>query len=151
MAVDGVSGGSSNGGTGQAATNAVKNILGKDDFLKLLITQLKYQDPMEPTDNKDFIAQMAQFSSLEQMNNMAGGFAKLVVNQESALREATISQALSMIGRQVSAFTPVDPEAGTVPEAISGVVTGMKLINNMPHVVVNGKTVPISYISEVKL
>lgn len=44
--------------------------LGKDAFLKLMITQLQYQDPLDPMDNKDSIAQMAQFSALEQMQNL---------------------------------------------------------------------------------
>lgn len=45
--------------------------LDKDAFLKLMTTQLKYQNPLEPMDNKEMIAQMAQFSSVEQLNNMA--------------------------------------------------------------------------------
>ncbi|MGL4523579.1 MAG: flagellar hook assembly protein FlgD [Bacilli bacterium] len=51
------------GGTGSSS-------LGKDEFLKILVTQLQNQDPMSPMDDKDFIAQMAQFSSLEQMMNL---------------------------------------------------------------------------------
>lgn len=44
--------------------------LGKDDFLKLLVTQMQYQDPLNPMDDTQFVSQMAQFSSLEQMQNM---------------------------------------------------------------------------------
>lgn len=47
------------------------NELGQDAFLKILTTQLQYQDPMSPMDNKDFIAQMAQFTSVEQMTAMS--------------------------------------------------------------------------------
>ena len=58
-------------------TRQPQQSLGRDDFLKLLITQLSYQDPTSPMDDKQFIAQMAQFSTLEQMTGMAGDFARL--------------------------------------------------------------------------
>jgi flagellar basal-body rod modification protein FlgD len=51
--------------------------LGRDEFLKLLIAQLSHQDPTNPMQDKDFIAQMAQFSTLEQMTGMAADFSKL--------------------------------------------------------------------------
>ncbi|MCI5829228.1 MAG: flagellar hook assembly protein FlgD [Treponema sp.] len=68
--------------------------LGKDDFLKLLITQLSHQDPTKPTDNTQMIAQMAQFSSLEQMTNMNQEFAKM--NQM-----LVSSQGVNTIGKTV--------------------------------------------------
>jgi flagellar basal-body rod modification protein FlgD len=57
-------------GTAQAQTKP-SNEMGKDDFLKLLVGQLRHQDPMNPMEDKDFMGQMAQFSQLEQMTNVA--------------------------------------------------------------------------------
>lgn len=194
--------------TQNSTTDAVKKVLGKDDFLKLLITQLKYQDPMEPTDNKDFIAQMAQFSSLEQMTNMSNGFENLAAFQESMLREMTVGQAVNMIGRTATAVLPVEQVTGKVTGGtdlfslasndsqvlkslsdqtavtvlgtegdmykvrladgttgyinqndveldenprVTGVVTGMKLVDGVPSVVINGQVISISYIEQVNV
>ncbi|HHZ04888.1 flagellar hook assembly protein FlgD [Acetomicrobium hydrogeniformans] len=71
----------------------IKNELGKDDFLKLLITQLTHQDPLEPVSDTEFIAQMAQFSTLEQMTNVAKGVESLL--------SVTKLNAQSYIGKEV--------------------------------------------------
>ncbi|MDR2398433.1 MAG: flagellar hook assembly protein FlgD [Spirochaetaceae bacterium] len=88
--------------------------LGKDDFLKILITQLSYQDPTAPMEDKEFIAQMAQFSTLDQMTSMATDFsrlASLVAGTEatSALgKSVEIAQGDSVIQGTVKAVTRGD-------------------------------------------
>lgn len=72
--------------------------LGKDEFLKILMTQLQNQDPLSPLDDKDFVAQMATFSSLEQLMNMASSIDMLVQNQFIS----PVVQYSHMIGKQVS-------------------------------------------------
>ena len=95
MAINSVTGGTA---TNQAnpvtgATREPNNDLGKDAFLKILITQLSNQDPLDPLQDKDFIAQMAQFSTLEQMTNMNKS-----IEQMAALNKAS---AVSYIGRVI--------------------------------------------------
>ncbi len=71
--------------------------MGKDTFMNLLITQMTYQDPLEPMDNSEFLSQMAQFSSLEQMQNIATGMELLTLSQTAS----TNSQMVNLIGKRV--------------------------------------------------
>ena len=64
--------------TAEAADPRKRNELGKHDFLRLLTTQLKYQDPMDPVKDHDFIAQLAQFSALEQTENLSESWKDLL-------------------------------------------------------------------------
>ena len=103
------------------AFNSVKsdyssNEMGKDEFLKLLVMQLKYQDPLDPMSNESFIAQLAQFSSLESMQNMQQSF------------EGT--QAFSMIGKTV---VKIDP---ATLEQTSGKVSGVKMLDGKYYLII---------------
>ena len=107
--------------------------LGKDDFLKLLITQLSHQDPLSPMENTEFIAQMAQFSSLEQITNMSAGFNRLA----SML---TNSEAVNLTGKTVDIGTENGLITGTVQSASRG---------ENPQVVVNGVPYTMSQIERI--
>ncbi|WP_407831894.1 flagellar hook assembly protein FlgD [Treponema porcinum] len=96
--------------------------LGKDDFLKLLITQLSNQDPTNPMEDTQFIAQMAQFSSLEQMTNMNESFNKMAAMINS-------SQAAATIGRTVD----IDVGDTTARGVVEATTMGAH-----PQVMVNG-------------
>jgi flagellar basal-body rod modification protein FlgD len=85
----------SSGTTSAPATAAQAAILGKDDFLKLLVTQLRNQDPMNPVEDRDFMAQMAQFSSVEQLANMS-----TAIERMSTASQAT--QSVALIGRTIT-------------------------------------------------
>ena len=98
------------------------NELGKDDFLKLLITQLQNQDPTSPMENTEFIAQMAQFSSLEQMTNMSTSFSKMAAYINS-------SEAAATLGKTV--------ELNIGDTSVQGVVEGATRGEN-PQILVNG-------------
>jgi len=99
--------------------------LDQEDFFKLMIAQLQHQDPFKPEDNSEFIAQMAQFSSLEgieQLNKTVGGF-------EDALQAAQMMQASTMVGQAaivkgntVRMYHNQDEEGNVTPSGVLGAV-----------------------------
>ena len=106
----------------------------KNDFLKILITQLSHQDPTQPMDDKAFISQMAQFSSLEQMSNMSEGLTKVA-------DLISRSQAVSLLGSAV--------EIGSGESTVSGIVEAVTS-GNFPQVLVNGQYYDFSQVQKVK-
>jgi flagellar basal-body rod modification protein FlgD len=96
--------------------------LGKDDFLKILITQLSYQDPTAPMEDKEFIAQMAQFSTLDQMTSMASDFSRLTTMLAG-------NEAVSALGKSVEIFSGEEVVHGTVRAVTRGAT---------PEILVNG-------------
>jgi flagellar basal-body rod modification protein FlgD len=99
MAIDAI------GSTG--TTNLQANSLGMEDFLKILLTQLTYQDPLKPMDNQQFMAQMAQFTSLEQTQQLNNKIATLISNQAAL-------QSVGLIGKTVDVTTSSGSVTGTV-------------------------------------
>lgn len=92
-----------------AVTEATNDTLGKDAFLKLLIAELSNQDPLNPMEDREFISQMATFSSLEQMQNMN--------NTLTSMSEASKFNAVQYIGKAV-AFTSGEGEEAAQKVAV---------------------------------
>lgn len=113
--------------------------LGKDDFLQLLTTQLKNQDPMNPMEDMDFIGQMAEFSSLEQMLNLNTGVDKI----NTALTNNTTTQAMMFLGTNVTAN--VDES----DEPITGTVSTIGFKDNQPYLKVGEYAVALDQVKLV--
>jgi flagellar basal-body rod modification protein FlgD len=127
--------------TGSTSTAPTKQTgssnLGKDDFLKILITQLGNQDPMQPMEDKDFVAQMAQFSALEQMTNVATGLSQL---------PQMLGYASSLIGKTVSWISTADADAG---QEKSGTVDSIVVKDGVQYAVVKGENVGLDQVTKV--
>ena len=116
------------------------NELDKDAFLQLLVAQLQNQDPLEPQDNGEFIAQMAQFSTLEQMNNMTESMNKigdLVSNIDTSV---LVGQLSGMIGKGVewmNTTSTADEDGNPVTEtsSLSGIITGVTVASGVTKII----------------
>lgn len=82
---------------GGTTTQNANGALGKDDFMRLLVAQLSHQDPLAPSDPSQFVSQLSQFSSLEQLVNMKAGLDLLAITQTAG----TSAQMVSFIGKSV--------------------------------------------------
>ncbi len=128
------------------------NELGKDAFLQLLVTQLRYQDPLDPQDNGEFISQMAQFTSLEQMTNVASGLEKLSKIVGNIDTSVLTGQLSGMIGKGVDwleTTESADEEGNPVSttETLSGVITGVTITENETKVVVKDADGQVHHVS----
>jgi flagellar basal-body rod modification protein FlgD len=119
-----------NDGKGTRASS----VLDRNDFLKILITQLSHQDPTQPMNDKEFVAQMAQFSSLEQITNMSEGLSKVA-------DLISRSQAVGLLGTSVE----VSDGAQTVSGVVDAVTGG-----NFPQILVNGQYYDYSQVQKIR-
>jgi len=119
-----------------AAAATTTSILGKDDFLQLLTTQLRYQDPLKPMDNTAFVSQMAQFSSLEQMANLNTSFTNFSTLLSSSLN---MQNTLAFLDKTVVANDTLNSG-----KTVEGKVTGIDYKTAMLIVDIAGVTRNIS-------
>jgi flagellar basal-body rod modification protein FlgD len=118
-----------------ATTATAKNTLTTQDFLQLLSTQMQNQDPLQPMDDTAYLAQMAQFTSLQQMNTLTSTVAQLSSSQQNL-------GASSYLGKTVKMN---DGNNSTV----SGVVTSVDLSGTTPTLQVNGTSYPLTSLLSV--
>ncbi len=121
--------------TGEAGE---KNALGKESFLKLLVTELRHQDPTKPMEDKEFIAQMAQFSSLEQMSNM---------NKEikNLLGSSRASEAYGILGKEVDTFDSIKKTR------VSGIVSSVFYKGEELMLKIGSEEVPMKNVHSVSV
>lgn len=127
----------------QSTKKTANSELGKDEFLKLLVAQLKNQDPMSPMQDKDFIAQLAQFSTLEQTSNMSSSIEELKNSMLLLYGHSLLTQGAAMIGKAAVAVDSSGKE-------ISGRINSVKIVDNVMKVMVGDTLVTMEDIKEIK-
>ncbi|MCA8925542.1 MAG: hypothetical protein KDD82_27285 [Planctomycetes bacterium] len=120
----------------QAQQAAPDQELDRDAFLQLLVEQMRNQDPLEPVGNEDFIAQLAQFTALENSELSADRLGSLVQIEQ-------LGQGAALVGRKVSYRSP------TSGEVLPGIVSGAELTENGVLVDVGGERVPLANVLRV--
>ncbi|EAG1849727.1 flagellar basal body rod modification protein [Listeria monocytogenes] len=126
--------------TNNAVTSRVSKTLGKDDFMKLFLTSLQYQDPSSPLDTNEMMSQMAQLSLMEQVANMTTAVDKL---SEQAQNSA-LQSAVNFIGKDIKGVS-------LNGEVISGKVESVQQTTNgvMLKLKDNDSLVPMTYVTEI--
>ncbi len=127
------------------------DITDKNMFLQLMLKEMEYQDPTEPVSNQEWLAQMAQYSSLEASQNTTSAVEKLsglVTSLSDAYASSTnITQTLNLLGKEVTIMDPDDESGETT---ITGKVDEASFESGSGAIKVNGKNYPIAYIKSVK-
>ena len=131
--VSGVGGSSNNGSALSNAMSSSNSFVSQNTFLTLLITQLKNQDPMNPQDSSQFVAQLASFSSLEQMTQL-----------NKSINTVLESSVTNLIGKTVTVADPNNQSGFS-----QGVVTGIVYYKDGPAVSVGGHDFALSAVQSV--
>ncbi|MCK9362252.1 MAG: hypothetical protein M0P74_01420 [Syntrophales bacterium] len=128
----------------QTGSTASASSLGKDEFFKMLIAQLKNQDPLNPQDGAEFSAQLAQFSSLEQLTNLN----KTLEAQGASYSALMNLQSVSLVGKEVEAKI-VDKDTAE-SKTVTGMVSAVQFRDNSIFLTVNDQEVAFGDVVSVK-
>jgi flagellar basal-body rod modification protein FlgD len=120
-----------------AASTKDSTTMGKDQFLKIMITQLQNQDPMQPLEDKEFIAQMAQFTSVEQLMNISSQLTTL--NQ-------SLGSVSGLIGKEISW---IDSSDNSTSEILKGTVNSIVIRDGVQYATVGETAIPVNLILEI--
>ena len=122
------------------ASAAASSELGQEDFLRLLTTELRFQDPTEPLDSKEFLGQIAQFTSVDGIQGMQ----QLLEKMSASVSQAQVLQAAAVIGQR--ALAPVSDIVLDDPAAVSGKVRLTHAVSDLEIVVRDGAGVQVATI-----
>ncbi|WP_068786050.1 flagellar hook assembly protein FlgD [Paenibacillus phocaensis] len=127
----------------------IDNKLGKDAFLKLMMTQMQYQDPMSPMDNSQMVAQMAQFTSVEQLTNISEQLSKL--GQSLGNDSGLIGKEVAwVIETKTGNYDVATGKGEVIVEKASGIVDSILVRDGVHYVKVGDKEIKISDIEQVR-
>lgn len=130
---------------GTSSTSSLSSEISMDNFLTLFVTQLQNQNPLDPTDNSEFMSQLAQFSALEQEQQQTEYLSRMTSIDTASLQLDQLTMASAFIGKAITYSSDSDNN-----ETLTGVVEGVKLEKNgTVSFIVNGESVPISNLIEV--
>ncbi len=138
-----ISGISANDHVFGGASNDASKELGKDAFMSLLVEQLRNQDPLQPTANQEFIAELASFSSLEQMEQLNENLLGMVILQQSNALLSQLTEGSALIGKEVRFFDQATQGVA------SGSVDSVKIENGLALLNIDGRDVRLSDVTEV--
>ncbi len=126
--------------------------LGKDQFLQLLVTQLRYQNPLEPMEDQEFISQLATFSQLEEIQYLSSMVEALGQSFTSYISGSmSLQLAGTLIGREVSYVDPdsLDTDSEESVDLLSGVIERVIFKDGVPYFVIGEHEVTAEYIMEL--
>jgi len=117
--------------------------LDRTAFMQLLVSQLENQDPLDPIANENFVAQLANFSSLEQLESMNGNITAMIALNQSNAMLSQLTSGSALIGQEIAWIDPLTGEPG------SGTVQSVKVIDGIPVLSTTEFEVPLAAVTEV--